>query len=323
EFGRPQLVTGDGGYAAISAGGIHTCALDGTGQAYCWGMNESGQLGTGHDWEDLPGSPAPVPVFGTLFFDSISAGGSHTCALEGETAWCWGANFDGALGVGDDLIYSAALPLPVAGEHEFTQIVAAAYNTCALDSDGAAWCWGYNEFGAVGDGSDVAISYEPVAVAGGHVFDSIAGTGSHLCGLTAAGEAWCWGGNEFGQLGSSVAGFAWSSNVPVPVDGGLVFRTIAPAANHTCALDEDGSAWCWGNDDYGQLGWANPGFGGPEPVRVHGGLAFESIAASGTATCARTADGSSWCWGHNGSGVLGGGWVNGVSPVPWPVAQPD
>lgn len=145
-------------------------------------------------------------------------------------------------------------------------------------------------------------------------FTDIATGAFHSCGIATGGQAYCWGDNEFGQLGSSAPmetcggdTFACSS-VPVPVDGGLSFVALSGGLTHTCGIDDQGDAYCWGRGTEGQLGDGVLA-DSPVPIAVAGGLTFASISAGRAelTTCAVTAAGAAWCWGDNLSGEAGNG----------------
>jgi hypothetical protein len=154
----------------ITAGEYHTCALDTAGTAWCWGYDFSGQVGDGDDGQT--DEYAPVQVAGGRTFTTITAGGYHTCALDtAGTAWCWGYDFSGQVGDGDDGQTDEYAPVQVAGGRTFTTITAGASHTCALDTAGTAWCWGWDGDGQVGDGDDGQTDeYAPVQVAGGRTW---------------------------------------------------------------------------------------------------------------------------------------------------------
>jgi len=125
----------------------------------------------------------------------------------------------------------------------------------------------------------------------------------HNCALTRDGQAYCWGQNGNGQLGTGAEGVF--STVPVPVAGGLTFTTISAGGNHTCAVATTGGTYCWGVNQFGELG-DGTNANRPSPTLVSGGLGFESVSAGGLHTCGRTKVlGIVYCWGANGQGQLG------------------
>ena len=239
---------------SVSAGMDHTCGVDPDGQAYCWGDNESGQLGTGSS-----GEPSlPVRVGGGFTFQSVVAGGVYSCGLSRTgAAYCWGMDTYGGRGTGStgELCNGAACattPRPVLGGFTFIVIAGGNSHVCALTEDNKAYCWGEGNFGQLGTGQaglDVR-STAPVPVAGGLTFSSITVGFSHTCGLTGEGKAYCWGSNFHGQLGD---GSSIDSAVPVLVSGGLSFESISAGGGHTCGIASDG-AYCWGGNDSGALG---------------------------------------------------------------------
>jgi len=272
----------DGPVRQIAAGGTHSCALMEDGTAYCWGNNERGQLGAG------PGEDRhlPVPVSGNRRFVDISAGEEHTCALDIDgTAWCWGFNRWSTLGHGrdpEDLFDRSTdsdMPVQVVGDLRFISIVAGSRQTCALDAEGRAYCWGSNGLGNLGNlRTDMECvsppstggvpekdrSAEPVPVCGDLRFEALTSGWSHTCGLTAEGEAYCWGANGDGQVGNCE--FSQAQREPAPVCGGLRFQAIGAGSNHVCAVTPTGVLYCWGSNSRGQLGSSIPTVAGP--VRV-------------------------------------------------------
>lgn len=144
-------------------------------------------------------------------------------------------------------------PVPVSGGQRFAAISAGDSHTCGLTTGGAAWCWGLNQYGELGDGT-TTMRLVPVPVSGGLGFASIS-AGGHTCGVTPGGQAYCWGWNQFGQLGD---GTTDSRLTPVSVAGGLLFATVATGGgSHTCGVTPTGEAYCWGQNDYGVLGNGN------------------------------------------------------------------
>ncbi|MDE3053950.1 MAG: hypothetical protein KGJ70_08700 [Gemmatimonadota bacterium] len=251
--GTPVAVSGGLQFTSLSAGYAHTCGLTAGGKAYCWGANESGELGDSAAGTE---SAVPVPVDGNLVFRSISAGGVFSCGVTTSGAgYCWGSNGYGVLG--DGTTTDRAAPVAVAGGLTFTSIVAGVYHTCGLTTTGAAYCWGDSAYGQLGTGFTAALGLSPQVVAGGLTFKSIAVGEMATCGVTSAGAAYCWGAGSFGDLGN---GSNDQSNVPAPVSGATVFQTVSSGISfHVCGLTQTGEAYCWGTNDSGELGNASAG----------------------------------------------------------------
>jgi alpha-tubulin suppressor-like RCC1 family protein len=296
---KPMLVSGLSNVRSISAGTYHTCAVMEDGTARCWGSNAFGQLGTG----DTTNSIVPVLVPGLSNVRSITTALYSTCAmLEDGTARCWGYNAFGQLG--DGTTTDRRVPVVVSGLANGRSISAAQYHTCAVLDDGAVRCWGYNYYGQLGTGNN-AQSNVPVAVVGlsGNAL-SVDVADTHSCVVLTDATARCWGGNSFGQLGNGAV--ADIQNVPVEVLGLSSVRVIAAGSAFTCAALMDGTAHCWGNNGFGQLG--NGGTTASNtPVAVSGLTNVRSITAGGYQTCAVSEDGFVRCWGDNQKGQLGVG----------------
>lgn len=283
------------GMVAVAAGVTHACGLDESGQGWCWGSNESGQLGDGSR-----SAHAGRPVEGFGRFARVAAGLSHSCALDGEgQAYCWGGNLSGQLGTGgrDD----RTVPAPVATALRFIRITSGWNHTCALTGSGQVNCWGLNADGQLGDGGRVD-RLSPVAVASGAGFQELAAGSAHTCGLRD-GQVFCWGSNQHGQLGNGTLEPALR---PSPVAGLPAVASVVAGAAHSCARTTEGEVYCWGQNLHGQLGDGG-NTSRATPTQVTGDLSFTSILAGGAITCGRAGDGANWCWGFNQSGQLGDG----------------
>ncbi len=208
--------------ATISAGTSHSCAIR-SGSAYCWGSNANGQLGN----NSAISSPAPVAVYtgGVLSgvtLTQISAGNGFSCALASTgTAYCWGSNANGQLGNNSTAQSNVPVAVSTSGAlsgKTLTQVDAGQNAACALTSAGAAYCWGANGSGQLGDGNSFQ-SLVPVAVTTAGVLNGVTLTQItvgpvYACALGSTGTAYCWGGNGSGQLGNNSV---TQSNVPVAV----------------------------------------------------------------------------------------------------------
>lgn len=299
----PVLVVSDLAFAAVSAGGSHTCALAEDRSAYCWGSNAMGQLGDGTSTDRL----SPTLVSGGLTFTLLIAGGSHTCGLTaGFAAYCWGWNSRGQLG--DGTTENRFSPVPVSGGLSFaTMSVGDAASeaggefSCGIAADGTAYCWGRNFSGQLGDGTGVG-QLTPVRVAATVPLTTITSGGSHSCALTAGAGALCWGTYGLGN------GTQSTELSPASTTGGLTFGSLSAGGHHTCGIAHDGLVSCWGHNESGQLGEGTR-IERLSPAALGHGLEFTEVSSGGKHTCGITSTGETRCWGSNEYGQLGDGSV--------------
>ena len=261
----PTRMTSSVPLVSVSVSGFSAgpaCGLTAAGDGYCWGSNRVGMLGKG----DTLASAVPVPVSGGLKFQSISVGLQHTCGLAvGGLAYCWGRT------IGTTTPTNLLVPTVVPGGLIFTTLVAGALQSCGTVGT-AAYCWGSNWFGSLGNGSTANTNNTPAParVIGGAAFaTAIVGKENTIftpaCGLTTLAQVLCWGANSHGQLGSTRPMLTCSTGnvnlpqapctgLPGPVDGALAFKLVRPAGHHTCGLTTDRRVFCWGANEAGQLG---------------------------------------------------------------------
>ncbi len=247
-----------GAFRLVVPGGGHTCALRGDGTAVCWGKNNRGQLGDGTGQSGAE----PRAVASGFTYDTLVAGGEHTCGLARGKAYCWGSNWAGAVGSGQ-MPGTVREPNDVAGGLSFRMLSAGATHVCGLTTGGEAYCWGGNRSGQLGDGS-TSDRNRPTKVAGTQRFSTIGAGADHTCALTTAGQAYCWGKNDAGQLGT---GTTASSPTPVAAAGGARFSAITAGGVHSCGVTATRETLCWGANRYGQLG-DGTGTGRTRPVTV-------------------------------------------------------
>jgi len=348
-------------FVRLGNGTFHSCGIRKDGVTECWGDNQSFQLG---DTLTPAGYSAhPIPVAGAPVFLRVAGGDGHTCALATDSyAYCWGdaaeAGTDSIppgyefkpyraqagpfveLGARSERVCgltpggatycwgpsaASTLPTSISGNLAFLRIGTGDNGVCGVTAAGAAYCSGDNAFGELGNPSPTPdpANGEFVLVVGSMAWDTVAMGNIHVCGLDRSGAPYCWGDNGYEQLGldSSVH----SSGVPVAVPTTLRFRSITAGAHHTCGLTSSGEAYCWGLDEFGQLGASAPelcyGFGNPAPcshvpLLVTGGLHFSALDAGSWHTCGLTSGGQIWCWGDDSRGELGDGTVtNSTNPV--------
>lgn len=285
-------------FSTVSAAMGHSCGVS-SGDIWCWGVAQSGQMGTGiapglancrvADGMAIRCERDPVMTLRSATWSSVSAGGHHTCALSTTgIAYCWGR--DDSSQVGTASSSDACNPGPeeasgsvpchygpslVAGGLTFTAITTGQSHSCGLTAAGEAWCWGANGAGQLGDGTTTTRA-TPVRAAPGLTFSSLAAGGSTTCGVTAAGQGYCWGRGDAGQLGN---GAMTSSATPVLVASPKALATIDPGFLHSCGVATDGTGYCWGENGAGELGTGST-TDSAVPVAVIGGFSFRAISAS-------------------------------------------
>ena len=312
--------------ATVTSSGLVTGVSAGT--ATIRARTPNGRVGTA---KITVGNVAPPPGGTTGVWKLVHAGSNHACGITSTgSAQCWGQGGSGQLGVG--IVTGSATPLKVAGGHSFTTLWAGDRSNCAVTTAGAAWCWGMDFFGSAGNGRDPGNFCHPhpdeacdngpehlvpVRVLGTQTWTQVTSGFHHSCGITAANEAWCWGANPNGPLGTSATTgltglctdfVTWfpCSDAPVRVVGGHAFKQIAAGFWHTCGVTTAGKAYCWGTNIKGQLGdGTNTERRTPSPVA--GNLTFASVSAMFEHTCGVTTTGEGYCWGANQFGRLGDG----------------
>ena len=326
-----QRVDGfDAPVTQVSAGADHTCALTQLGKVWCWGGNLAGQLGgVPADLGLVRRTPSQVTWFQgeDPTFVQISAGNTHTCALEeGGIPWCWGSDANGQLGRGGMLSDSGPAKRVWTGDMgPVTRVQAGASHTCALSVTQEFWCWGNNSDGRVGDGTTTE-RRAPVRVAqtkgfpDGGVVDFSLGT-YHTCATTQNLHVYCWGDNGYGRIGHPNGNSSYS---PVQVRRYVDLATtaefpglvgISVGLDHSCAWNADGKGWCWGRALYGQLGDGIVSSTQPIPrhpikdwtVTMERTGKILSVAAGYNHTCMLNEGGIGHCFGHNGLGQNGDG----------------
>jgi alpha-tubulin suppressor-like RCC1 family protein len=240
------------GVSQLAAGTAYTCALISDGSVQCWGETTYGQLGSvGAAAIGSAGLSRPVVISGLDKAVAIAGGGGHICALlPNMTLECWGKNEDGQLGPTKSIAQGLPTPVTIPNVVGVVAVSAGEAHTCALLADGSIQCWGYNDYGELGNGS-FSSSAIAVAVVGISDATAIAAGPYHTCALLADHSVACWGDNNHGALGN---GTTKNSPVPVPVAGLTDAVAISARGDYTCALLTGGRVQCWGENPYGQLG---------------------------------------------------------------------
>jgi alpha-tubulin suppressor-like RCC1 family protein len=305
--GRPAASTASPSpqWTAVAAGQDQTCGIRADGTLWCWGGGFSGELGIGsRDGRYTPSqvtSPAPGG------WTSVTAGQYFTCATRiGGTLWCWGNNGYGELGIGS--LTEQDLPqqvtTPAAGG--WASVTAGFFHTCATRTDGTLWCWGYNSHGQLGLGNLTTQDLpQQVTTPAPEGWASASATSAGTCAVRTGGTLWCWGANNFGQLGlGSQTNQARPRQVTTPAADG--WASVAAESMRTCALRTGGTLWCWGDNSEGELGLGNQTSQDlPQQVTSPAAAGWAGVSGGFGSICATRTGGTLWCWGDNGYGELG------------------
>ena len=316
----------------------HTCCIADVGVLRCWGRNAEGQVGNGGASSSCAvgsSTVACVPAPTVISMDPVtrlSAGGWHTCASTEGKVLCWGWNTHGQVGdgtVGGNKPIPSAILGAAASDFFSISLSCGGMHSCVVASTGNLFCWGDNENGQIGDGT-VITKTAPVLIASLIMSAVSAGTG-HTCAITNSlstkeGLLKCWGQNNYGQLGQgSTSSY---SLTPTDVPGISSVVALSLGGWHTCAVNMDGRLYCWGLNDFGQLGLppssnAACGTAGSSlpcvmsPTQVAVGVS--GVATGLYHTCAIVFGGTVSCWGLNVNGQLGVA----DTPTPTTVARKD
>jgi hypothetical protein len=185
---------------AVSPDGYAACAVATAGKAYCWGNNGYGQAGVNSTAARITG---PTQIASTLTFTQVVAGQFSACALStAGKAYCWGDGRTGSLGWGG--LGASPVPVAVSGSHTFTSLTMGVGHVCGLEGT-TAWCWGSNNLGELGSARSSCTggfcASAPVQVQGGLAFKQLSAGTAATCGVTTAGDVYCWGQTEYGTLG--------------------------------------------------------------------------------------------------------------------------
>ncbi len=194
-----------------------------------------------------------------------------------------------------------ALATAAAATLAFEQMSGGYHFTCGLTTDHRAYCWGFNDTGALGDGTHTH-RHTPTAVAGGLSFRQISAGAISACGVTMDFRAFCWGANDNGLLGDGTTTYR---TTPVAVAGGHRFRQVETNWKHTCGVSyPDDRVYCWGENLDGELGDGTR-TRRLKPTLVASTLRFRRVSAGWSHSCGVTADDRMFCWGLNSLGQIG------------------
>jgi alpha-tubulin suppressor-like RCC1 family protein len=283
--------------------------------------NRTGQVFKSNILDVVTGNPPQVAM-----------GSDHTCVLliNGDVR-CWGKNDQGQLGLGntgtlgDDEPVISVSPVRFPVGFRVKQIAAGSFHTCALSDEGKVICWGENSSGELGQGDRVNRGGTPETTPDrldfvdiSPVKQIISGVSSkHTCAILESNAVKCWGLNASGQLGlgnkTNLGDNPSEISQTAPIDlGTSLVKQFSVSGRTSCALLEDKTLHCWGNNSFGQLGYGNTSdFGdeiGEKPISKRVEISnVTQISVGNVHTCALISTGKVHCWGASNTGQLGYG----------------
>ncbi len=343
QFPVSEVTPNGGAWKAISGGYHHACGIKTNNGLYCWGRGA--YLG-----QSSRSIAVPTRVGGTAdTWLTVDVGARHSCGIKTDNSlWCWGDGSNGEFGAGEKSagianvpdtangIYMIQVLNPTAAAISWTKVSAGFRFTCAIDKPGNLYCWGSNSQGQLGLGARSSIpKYIPTLIAkiGTASWLTVSSGFNTTCAITNVGNQnlYCWGDNVFGTIGSATAGTNDQASPTVVTDNNTVpWSDVSLNGYHACArkadsqngLISEGSLWCWGKSDYGQIGndKYNINFTPSQnfPSKVSPGSFWKKFATGNDTTCAvKAVDNTLWCWGKNFGGQLGmnNAWSTTALPV--------
>ncbi|MGC5324432.1 cadherin-like beta sandwich domain-containing protein, partial [Brevibacillus sp. SYSU BS000544] len=295
---RPIKVPGLTDITAISASGNFTLALKNDGTVYAWGMNYNGQLGNGTS-NNVQLVPLQIPGLDHVI--AIEAGNGYSMALKDDgKVYTWGLNNNGQLG--DGTTDSKSTPVQVLNISNAKKISAGHSHAMALIDDKTVYAWGDNQVGQIGNGTINARQLTPVKI-GISGITSISAGGAHSLAVKEDGTVYGWGRNVIGEVGDGTTNMR---ALPVVINSltGIGITSVETGTTHSLAIQNDGTVWGWGDNQFGQLGdeSSTPRL---TPVKMKTSKAATIISSSFVHSMIVYNDGTIWGTGRNNGGQLG------------------
>ncbi len=306
-------------------------------QLHCWGQQQFAQLGTGFDYNNyIPNiiSNNDASVDSPYVWKTLAAGGIHSCAIKNDNSlWCWGRNYWGQLGLGNDI---PKISLTQVGlDVDWSTVDSYFKATCARKENNSLWCWGQNGDGQLGNGTTNDEGAPLQTDDAGLDWATVANGQYHTCGLKSTlnnteNSLWCWGSTFYGQLGPAIAvplanAVTTYSTTKVQVPGVWKAGKLFSGKYNTCAIKITSDVanptvtienlMCWGRNKYQEIKTVatveiNEPTLIPRP-ELGSGLKWITASIGKRYICAiaskdtTATEGSLWCWGDNYLGAVG------------------
>jgi alpha-tubulin suppressor-like RCC1 family protein len=339
----PYLDLGSNLISSIGISASHACAVVTDGRVKCWGSNSFGQLGLGdtsprgQTAATFGSNLQPVNLGVGLTAVKVATGGGHSCAMFNDGRLkCWGRNTDGQLGLGTTgnrgtltTQMGDSLPFVSLGSGRTAVDVTLGDNySCALLDNSQVKCWGAGAYGVLGYQNSLSIGLSggmgdalaPVNLGSGQFAAAIETGPQHTCALLTNGDLKCWGNGSSARLGKDgTANIGHTVNTMgdfnLPIFLGFGVSSIGLGGGHSCAILDNSTLKCWGQNNYGQLGQGSNALRGSNnstlsmtalaPISLRTGFTPVQVQATAFSTCALSSAGEILCWGSNFSGELG------------------
>tara|TARA_B100001094_G_scaffold242819_1_gene238879 strand:+ start:38 stop:1297 length:1260 start_codon:yes stop_codon:yes gene_type:complete len=295
QYSSPVQVGTDTTWSQLSA--VAT-AIKSDGTLWKWGSNSSGQLGQNQPENMKYSSPVQIP--GSWSHLSSSAAGSLGGVKTDGTAWVWGSNTEGRLGLNEGDNAAKSSPVQVGTDTTWSAIEIGVFTSMGLKTDGTLWQWGRNNYGGLGQGDNTQRS-SPVQVPGTTWTTPIRSNYVSMAFKTD-GTLWSWGYNGYGNLGHNDR---TNRDSPVQIPG-TTWSNIDSKVDHVIATKSDNTLWVWGRNNDAAHGLNQPSnVHYSSPTQIPGTTWSDGINTAGAHATAIKTDGTAWAWGMNNTGKLG------------------
>ncbi len=245
----PTLINDSSAYEVITAGAFDSCGIrKNDSRVLCWGASGFGAPKKGVQKN-------PILIEDTSAYLDVAAGNGYACGIRANDSrvLCWGRGSSGQLGYGSRK--SKRVPILTSDTSAYISISVGYFHTCGIrKNDSRVLCWGSGSSGQIGDGEINAKEYNPTLTTDTSAYVSIASGDSHTCGIRANdSRVLCWGGDASGQLGDG--GTNTNTNTPTLTTDTSAYLDLAAGDSNTCGIQKsNGQVYCWGSDEFGQIG---------------------------------------------------------------------
>lgn len=295
-------------WQSVSSGLEHTLAIKSNGTLWAWGRNDNGQLGNG----TIINTSSPIQIGTDTNWKIVSGGANHSAGVKTDgTLWSWGDNYFGQLGNGLSNNGNTLVPTQIGADTNWSTVDCGYFFCVALKGSFSKtlWTWGYNEYGQLGDSTNVNVNV-PQQIGVSSSWYSVSAGAYHTMALEfvlGGNRLMGWGLNQYGQLGD---GTFFSKNIPTQCGTALNWQTVVTGYFHSLGKKTTGTLWAWGINGDGQIGNGSNASSINTPNQVGTDSDWQGVLAAGYQySMAKKSNGTLWSWGRNTFGGAGLGAV--------------